>query len=297
MSKLNVEGDLSNILKDMGIEEQVEEEVVENKIEEAVAEEQPEAVVEEEEQHKEQIESVEDVDEELEAQAPSVEDEARAKGWTPNGPKSAEEFLRAEPLYKEIQERGKELKEMKSTIDALKAHLDKQKEAGYKQALEELKAEKEAAIRMGDVDEVGRLEKELRAKEASAPEVEAAPEANQFLEKHADWLQDPSYEAQLMREFVQQRDNEVAKYNLSPVEHIRVIESDLRKKFPSRFKSESKAPRDQAVETGVGKVVRPSGPTFKDLNPEQKLIAKQFANQGVMTVDEYINELKSLGEL
>jgi hypothetical protein len=59
------------------------------------------------------------------------EKEQQAKGWNPEGEKSAEEWLRAQPLYDEIKKRGKEIKQLQRTVDNMKSVMEKQTKLAY----------------------------------------------------------------------------------------------------------------------------------------------------------------------
>lgn len=227
----------------------------------------------------------------------TTEQEAMAKGWKPDGVKSAEEFLRAEPLYEEIKSRGKEIKELKETLDALKSHMDKQQEVGYKKALDDLKEQRIEAIQMGDVEAVDKLDSEIadHTKQALPTVVES------FQERNKTWLNDPSLKAEEMRQFMLERDNQLAKFNLSESEHIKIIEQDLREKFVSYFEPEGDVveTKPAAVESGKHKPSpkKKAKFSFDDLSPVQKQCARRFNKSGVMSVDQYIQSLIETGEL
>ena len=308
-NKVEIDVDLDQLSKDFlesagGTPEEVEAVTQQDVTDTEVAE---EAVATEETPEETTTVEIEDPDELIEIEEePKVDSavdedaivaEATSKGWKPDGPKSAAEFLRAEPLYEEIKTRGKEIQELKATMDALKTHLDKQKEAGYKQALADLEQRKVEAIQMGDVEGVAEVEKQIADHQAPEAPQTLLPAVAQFKEKHSAWLNDPSYEAQQIREFVEARDTQLATYNLSPDEHIKIIESDLLKKFPNRFKSNRPRPTTTAVEAPTAKAPKAKTANFSDLSSEQKLVCRQFERTGVMTRDEYIKQLKDLGEL
>ena len=231
----------------------------------------------------------------------SLEDQAKEKGWNPEGEKSAEEFLRAEPLYNEIKARGKEIKELKSTLDELKSHMDKQRELGYKQAMNALLEERNRAIELGDVQEVNQVEHKIRQYNDSVntKSPNEMPEVNAFLEKHKDWLNNPSYETQQMREFTAKRDQELSRFGLAPEEHLRILEKDLKTKFPSYF-GNTQGSKASAVESGASSTTKTGSKTkhsFNDLSPEQKDCARHFERMGVMKKEEYIKQLEDMGEL
>lgn len=257
--------------------------------------------VEERPEEKEEVKAEEpELEEEYEAS--SIEQEAEAKGWKPDGPKSAEEFLRAEPLYEEIKSRGKEIKELKATMDAMKAYMDKQQKLGYEKALSDLEAMKNKAIAAGNVDEVRDVEQKIEAHKNDDPAIESVK--NAFVERNASWIHDPSYEAQQMRVFAEQRDVELTKFNLPPEEHLKQIEADIKKKFANRFDSPEASSVEevspvQSVESDAApaRSKRKTKHTFQDLSPEQKQCARQFERKGVMKIDDYIKSLVEMGEL
>ncbi len=228
-----------------------------------------------------------------------VEADARAMGWSPDGVKSAAEFLRAAPLYEEIKARGKKEKELLETINELKAHMDKQQKLAYEQALADLREERDEAISLGDVEQVNQLDYKIKEQEKTHKAVDESPEALAFVSKHSDWINDPSYEAQKMREFTAKRDQELLAYNLSPTEHLKILENDLKGEFPNKFKNKENIPY-QSVESGANKVSKTANKLkygFSDLSPEQKKCARHFEKRGIMKTEDYIKSLVNLGEL
>lgn len=275
--------DITAQLAEMGVGEPVAEvKAAAPKIEEQVKEDTPKA---------------------QESKYSDVEQDAIAKGWKPDGPKSAEEFLRAEPLYEELKARGKEIKELKTTLDELKGYMTKQQELGYKKALRELEEARRDAIRLGEVEQVESLDLQIQDQRNEFNTVvtkEAQAEVAAFAERHKDWIHDPSYEAQEIREFVKRRDNELVSFNLPPAKHLATIEQDMMKKFPNRFGPITRdKPSTQAVESDGSLVVgtKKKKVTFSDLNEQQKTCARQFEKRGIMTRDAYIQSLIDLGEV
>ena len=230
----------------------------------------------------------------------SVEDEAKAKGWKPDGPKSAEEFLRAEPLYDEIKARGKEIKELKKTMEEMKQFMTKQQQLGYKKALDDLQSQKTLAISEGDVEKVSELDVKISetSKNITPDKTESIPEVQAFAEKHSKWLNDPSYECQKMREFVTKRDNELASFNLSPEEHINIIDREVKQQFKDYFKEPVKdIPQVVESDSKPVKAEKKLKFTFRDLSPEQKDCCRHFKKRGIMNEEDYIKSLIETGEL
>lgn len=229
----------------------------------------------------------------------AFEQEQMEKGWNPEGTKSAEEWARAEPLFSEIKLRGKEIKQLKRTIDELKEHMNKQKELAYKQALADLQTQRNAAIARGDADLVNRIDEETaNMAPPSQPKSEAVLD---FEERHASWLHGVSYEDMEMQKFAFERDNQLASRNLSPEEHMKVLEEHIMKKFPEYFGNiRETVSRMSSVESGYennAPATKKRKYEFKDLNAEQKQIARDFDKLGVMKIEEYIKQLADNGDI
>lgn len=236
-----------------------------------------------------------------------VEKEAMLVGWKPEGVKSAEEFLRAAPLYDRIKRDSKELRELKSAVDELKRLQNEQRRAGYEQALAELKDQKRDAIHLSDIPNVERIDSEIEKIKVQkdlvkdvAPQL--IPEVQEFTERHKDWMYAQTAEADALRAFVARRDNELMGEGLSPKEHLRRIEEELAVTFPHKFKKEVLDPEHQvasvssdAAQAGTKSSKRKLG--FSDLNDTQKDIARQFAKRGIMDIDAYVKSLQEIGEL
>ena len=238
---------------------------------------------------------------EAQSEAPaelSIEDQARAVGWRPEGPESAEIFLAKKPLFEAIKARGKEVKELAATVNELKAHLNKQEAAAYKRALAELKAERRQAISLGDIEAVEQIDESIGqmtpVEEGPDPAVAAA--VSGFVERNSKWINDPSMEAEEIRQWVRARDVELVKFKLDPAEHFARIEAEVKKKFnydnedtPAVSRVESEY--DSAPVKGKKKV------SFNDLSKEQKDACRHFEKRGIMKADEYIKQLQDLGEI
>lgn len=226
------------------------------------------------------------------------ETEQAAKGWDPAGEKSAEEWHRAAPLYNELKERGKEIKQLRRTVDELKVHMKKQDQIAYDRALAELTTQRTQAIRSGDVDLVDKIDSAKQSLDQQSSSLPDIPEAViEFKEKYGEILEGASYEHMQMAEFIRKRDSELYKKHLDPAAHMKMLEEHMLKEFPEYF---GHSPRN-AVETGYeDNVSRPNSrkkAVFNDLNSTQKQIARDFERMGVMKTDEYIKQLLEAGEI
>ena len=234
-----------------------------------------------------------------------IEVEAMKKRWKPDGPKSADEFLRAEPLYEEIKKRGKEIKTLRSQVDELMKHVSNLKKAGYEEKLDMIKHERANAIARSDIDSVDYLDEQLYAVKAELQQVqqqqtpELHPAAQAFVQKYNDLIQDKSEEASEIKAFIDFKDKQLGAKGLDPVDHMKTLEQQLLKRYPERFKSEERAAPVYAVESDsapVGSRKR-SKYSFSDLSPDQKNIYKHMEKRGVMSGADYIKQLVEIGEL
>lgn len=230
----------------------------------------------------------------LEKESVPSEDAARKLGWKPEGGElSAEEFIGRQDLYDEIKDRGKTIKEMQATLEGLKVHMDSQKEAGRTEAMAQLEAQRVEAIEIGNVEGVNAAEAAMQ----EASNVAQTPQAEAFIVKHKDWINDPSLEAEDMRNFVQERDKVLGEQNLSHDEQIKIIEKDLAYRFPSRFKDEVSSPNTVASDAQGAGATSKKGLGFKDLNSEQKTMFRHFEKNIGMKLDKYIADLQYQGVL
>lgn len=176
-----------------------------------------------------------DIEDVPEKEHTDTEKEALEKGWKPDGPKSAEEFLRAEPLYNEIKARGKEIKELKKTMNELMKLVSDQYKGGLKKELSSLEAARIEAIEQGDVNRVRNLDAEVERlnvnlkKEIVNQENEQGlhPLAVEFENKYRDKLTARDFEGQTFSGIAYMTDQLLANYDLDPEEHLQKVEQEV----------------------------------------------------------------------
>ncbi len=234
-----------------------------------------------------------------------VETEAMQKGWKPDGPKSAEEFLRAEPLYSEIKQRGKEIKALNSKLDEALKHISNLRRAGYEDKLSMIKQERANAIARSDIESVDYLDEQLYAVKQeiqqetpalSAPEVH--PAAAAFVEKYKDLIQDKSDEAAEIKAFIDFKDKQLGAKGLEPDIHMRTLEQQLHKRYPERFAAKDDEPSISMVEADSRPVVNSktkSKYSIKDLTREQRGIYEYMDRRGYGGED-YLKQLVELNK-
>lgn len=235
------------------------------------------------------------------------EQEQASRGWNPKGKKSAEEWARSEPLYEEIKQRGKQIKNLQRTVDELKQFMSRQEEQAYKRALAELSAQRNQAIRNGDVELVNEIEKQSAELNPQKNTAAVEPDVvSDFKQRHADWLESTDFEHMQMSDWLYKHDVELGKRGLPPEQHMKLLEEHLIKQFPGHFKKDTL--QEDEEYTNINSVERSSYESdtkasskkkfsFQDLNNYQKQVARDFERLGVMKIDEYIKQLQKMGDL
>jgi hypothetical protein len=248
-------------------------------------------------------------EEEVTNEAPSekekILEEASSKGWKPDGPKSAEEFLRAEPLYNEIKARGKEIKELKTAIEGMQSLMAKQQQAGYDQAIEDMKLQRRDAIELGDAEEVEKIDSQIQHLSNEKDNITKPPPASDpiiedFMSRHQDWIKEDSDEANNMRLLAEAHYILNSNKGISNANIVTNIENVLRSTFPNRFKTEVAVPSPVETGSAEAKSQLTSGKkkySFNDLSAEQKKICRSLEHSGAMSPEDYIKTLVELKEL
>ena len=247
-------------------------------------------------------------------------EKARADGWRPKeeweGPEDQwvdyGEFNYRGELMGRISEQSniihnqkKQLDEVKQTINDLKAFQNKIAENEYNKIMKTLRAQKAQAIEDGEGQLVAEIEeqiddlKETRAASEEKPtktnsdvEPEMHPEVRAWLDNPANsWYNTDS----VLRGAATAIAAEIAEDpSKSPGVVLREMTERIRKELPHKF-------RGGSAVSGGDQNSRPNGGgkkkrTLNDLEPFQQEVAKRFVRDGVMTADEYIEQLDALGE-
>ena len=242
--------------------------------------------------------------EEIKATEDSLEDKARLKGWRPDGPKSAKEFLDDEPFYEERRAKNKTIKDLEKAITDMKDQLDRRERIGYQKALAELKQRRSDAIAIGDEQAVNEVDNEIGEIQSNLPQetnILENPVVKDFADRNANWLKDRSkLEHIRMQEYFIQQDADFKKYALPVEDHTRLVEQSMHEKFPNYFDNIEEngsmvGNTYDAVPTGA--VKRKKSYSFNDLTSEQKDVCRRLIRRCGMTEQEYVDSLVKSGDL
>lgn len=229
-----------------------------------------------------------------------IEELATQYGWNPEGEKSAEEYVRV--AMDKFPDQSKKIKQLFRTIDEIKTHMSKVETVAYDRAKKDIESQRKAAIKAGDVDLVEQLD-EARAQLTSAPQPQVndfSQYISEFEEKNSEWLQGTSLEQLKMQKWVQDMGAILGTKKLHPSEHMKKLDEAVRTEFAAYFSKdeEVKSPVASGESGNVSsKSTHKKNYSFKDLSEEQKQIARDFEQMGVMSVESYIKDLIKHGEL
>jgi hypothetical protein len=219
------------------------------------------------------------------------EQECVAAGWDPNGKKPAGKWA-----LDGLDVRNQKITDLYKISHDLKDMMTKQEKAIHDKVAAELRAERDEAIRRGDVNHVREIEMQ---QEAAKSQNEIQQQAQAFIQRNADWYNGSSYEHLKMQKAAKEADGLIG--GDDPADHFRKVEEYIKGEFPDYFNKDEPKKRGQAVEGGKSAVVRTSSSkrdySFDDLSDDQKTFAKMYEKRGIMTIDKYIEEQIKAGYL
>lgn len=268
---------------------------------------------------------VEDKKEEVK-EVPEIETKALSMGWRPkeewNGDETdfidATEFVRRKPLFDKIESQkvfyDRKIKEVEGTLNSLAQHHQKVKETEYERAFKDLKEQKRAAMKEGDtivaleledkMDDLTTTHKEelkvLQEEQQSNKVVNSGPSPEFVIwSKENKWYMSDEemhdFADGTAASFVQR--SKIKGDLITEDDVFKYVDKQVRKAFPEKFSNPN---RDRASTVSSGNVSGNKDTKFTGstkLSAEQEEIARNFAKNGVMTRDEYIKELKAIGEI
>lgn len=237
----------------------------------------------------------------------SIEDRAKAQGWKPKEEfdgdvskwVSAETFLAKGELIEKIEYLGKKLKASEQAIDMLKQHHGQVKEAEFKRAVEFLKAQKKKAYEDGDANAIIAIDDKIDEVKEAARVARQEPQIQE-----EDGSQHPAYIAWEQENTWYSENSNMKKDadaigidyarahpSLSPERVLKYVTQEMKKLYPEKFSNPLRK-QPSAVEGGDHKPAKSSG-NFQ-LTEDEKRIMHTFVNQGIMTKEEYIEELRKV---
>ena len=239
----------------------------------------------------------------------AIEQRALEMGWRPKeefeGNEEdfidATEFVRRKPLFEKIDNVGKELRETKKALKALQAHHEKVKEAEFQHALKALREEKKAALEAGDADKL--IEIDDKIADAKAQEVvNRSKQVEEAAQPHPNFVQwaarNTWYRTNAELTIVaDQIGTAYAASNptMSPDDVLKYVETRVKKLYPEQFTNPNKS-RPSAVEGGTSTPSKKPADDISNypLTDDERRVMMTFVRQGIMTKEQYIDDLKKV---
>ena len=251
-------------------------------------------------------------DTEQSAERPEIEIRAMHMGWRPkeefDGEEDdfidAKEFVRRQPLFDKIETQNKQIKAVSKALEALKGHYTKVEQAAVEKAILQMKSARKDALSNGDGDRFELLDDEIKKAETQLTEIQKVQETPLVEEPvdHPEWRafqsRNPWYNTTgYMRKYADEVGAMLAQKGMSPVEVLKEVEKAVRKEFPNKFVNPNKESAPD-VDTSRKVPTKPRGVGDENkLSDNQKKIMNDLVRQGVLTKEQYIADLKAIGEL
>jgi hypothetical protein len=232
----------------------------------------------------------------------TYEQQAKEQGWKPKEEyqgdpakwRPAKEFVDRGELFSKIDTMGKELKETKKALAMLQEHHSKVREVEYNKALTELKTLQKKHLEEGNSD--GYLETtELLT------DLKAEQKAREVVKEVTPQQQDPRFIAWVDENKWYQKDDEMRQFadsigmgyaqthpNQSPEEVLFYVTKQVKERFKDKFINPN---RSKPGAVGTSDTNSESKGSFQ-LTEDERRVMNTFIRAGVMTKDNYINEVK-----
>jgi hypothetical protein len=209
-------------------------------------------------------------------------------------------------LFKKISDTNRKLDKASAVINQLTTHQKQVYQAGYQAALKQLRADHAVAVEAGDVKTADAIVNKIEETRAAATRAEQQPQLapeppavlGEFIDRNKSWYQKDdvmtAYADRIGHQYAAAQMREGKKPEFSEVlEHVEKV---VREKFPSSFGAKRTVP---TVVDGSTTPSRPAtGATSKfgegHLNDFEKQAMKTFVEAGVMTKQEYIDDIKKI---
>lgn len=233
-----------------------------------------------------------------EPKADPLAEKARASGWRPKEEfegdpdewVDAGEFVRRKPLFDQIHNLKKTVKEAEKQQAQLAEFAANAAKRAREQALAEIEAQKKQAFEAGDYqafDAAQKQEREIAAQSQPVqPVVPQIPnEVQDFAKRNERWFEKDramtAYAVDMAREYIEVK-------GMTRAEALQQVESDVKREFAHKFVNPNKEKAAAVVAENGDK--RAAGKlTYNDLTREQRTIYKSLSQY--MTIDEYIKQL------
>ena len=247
----------------------------------------------------------------------SVESLATQLGWNPNyqgdgAVDAATYILRSKDIQESMKTHNKDLKKqlnnLLGSVEALKEHNERVYKADVKRMeseIAELKRQRKEAIELADVAKVEEIEEQITGIQndlSGAKKGDAAPPKGEN-PVYDEWVQDNKWYLE-NDEMAQYADTVARQYEGAPADRLfRIVTNKVKEVFPEAFEVKTSENKNESVKPigpkspveGANKITKGQNSFTKDnLTPDQMQIMRQFVQSGIMTEQQYINDIAKL---
>jgi hypothetical protein len=225
-------------------------------------------------------------------------------------------ILRSREIQDSMRDHNKDLKgqvgSLKDSITALQEHNENVYKAEVRKLeseLASLKKEKRAAVELADVEKVDALDEQIETiqKDLNTPKEPKTESTNPIYD---EWVKDNQWYLN-DSEMAQYAETIADQYPGAPADRVySIIRQKVQEVFPEKFDVAPKpTPKPVEKETEVKNPVGPNSPvesasnreksstfTVNDLSESQRATMRQFVNKGIMTEQQYVDDIAKMQE-
>lgn len=238
-----------------------------------------------------------------------MEVSALSMGWKPQDqlPEGVEfidagEYVRRKPLFDKIDSYSKKVKHVEQSLKDLTEHHSKVRQTEYNKAYTDLKGAYKNAMLEGDTEVALNIHErmedlnitrnnEVQAEPVVQTQQGPSPEYTEWVTTN-DWYEKDTE----MHDFADTTARVFLEKNGSQNERaiFKHVDQQIKRAFPEKFGNPN---RDRPGAAGKSNARGKGGSRSKvSLNPEQEAIARRWERSGVMTRDQYVEELSRMEE-
>ena len=230
-----------------------------------------------------------------------TEQRAYSKGWRPEAEYEgdswidASEFMGRAPLYDGLSKQGKTIKQLQRTVTDLAEHNRKIEVNAIARAQAQLKEQKKAAYEESNFNEVVDIEERQRKLDVqaqnTAAKAEEAPNQD-FVDWHDknDWY-GSNHDMTIWADGYGRNMRDINS-EMPADELYALITEKAKEVFPQNFGGDKGLPNRGAPTTKSKSKRSTSGAGA--LTEEQERLCKEFVDAGVMTKEEYVEQIKAI---
>lgn len=221
-----------------------------------------------------------------------VEQKAIEMGWNPEGVEgkenlSAEEFVGRAPLYDETRSLKKQLRKLQDGMEAMKQMQSGIRERERAKTIQELNAQKKAALADENYDAVIEIDDAIAAERAEKDE----PQSNEVFES---WVENNEWYHQ-DSDMKQYADTIGAGYfqrnpKKDPKEVFEYVTQEVKERFPGKFGNPNRNKPNPVEGASRGRPKGSAKHTASDLPEEDRAIMRTILRTGTMKEAEYLKD-------